>query len=106
MRDLSNGWRRSPTAIPPWSTSSLGPTAPTRPSVRSSPVLPTYTGVTGAEISIAPEDTQKPELQDAIESLDGDDHIRTYAWFPAPADWTLASHPAEMRKVLLEMFKE
>ncbi|TBU52380.1 hypothetical protein BD310DRAFT_981923 [Dichomitus squalens] len=89
-----------------------------------SPVLPTHTGVTGPEISIAPEDTKKPELQDAVElvgrvsmfslrpreeispKLDGDDHIRTYAWFPTPADWTLASHPAEVRKVLLEMFKE
>ena len=37
--------------------------------------------------------------------LNGDGRLRTYAWFPGPAEWKPPKDPAEARKVLLEIFK-
>ncbi|EJF59081.1 monooxygenase [Dichomitus squalens LYAD-421 SS1] len=127
VRDLGNGEREltfanGNTTVVDILDGADGANSRVRPLV--SAAVPTYTGVTGAEISIAPEDTKKPELQDAVElvgrgsmfswgpekmfgsQLNGDGLIRTYAWFPAPADWKLPDEPAEVRKVLLELFKD
>ncbi|TBU61779.1 FAD/NAD(P)-binding domain-containing protein [Dichomitus squalens] len=127
VRDLGNGLREltsanGNTAVVDILVGADGANSRVRPLV--SAAVPTYTGVTGAEISIAPEDTKKPELQDAVElvgrgsmfswgpekmfgsQLNGDGRIRTYAWFPAPTDWKLPGDPAEARKVLLEIVKD
>ncbi|KAM5541347.1 hypothetical protein V8D89_004901, partial [Ganoderma adspersum] len=87
-----------------------------------SPAQPIYHGVTGAEISLAPETTRLPALQETVEHVgtgsmwagnaqgflgaqrNGDGRIRTYAWFRAPESWTLPTDPAEGRKALLERF--
>ena len=81
-----------------------------------------YHGAAGAEVSIAPKDTKKPELQNMVcmacaggmgvmESCrvltaqrNGDGHIRICLWFPGPEGWRLSSDPVETRKVLLEKF--
>ncbi|KAM5536890.1 hypothetical protein V8D89_009437 [Ganoderma adspersum] len=88
-----------------------------------SPAVPLYHGVTGAEISLAPETVRLPELQDTVEmvgrgslyavenermlgaQVNGDGRIRTYAWFRGPADWVLPADPAEARKALLEVYE-
>ena len=88
-----------------------------------SPAVPLYHGVTGAEISLAPETVKLPELRDtvalvgqgslyAVENermlgaqLNGDGRIRTYAWFRGPADWVLPADPAEARRALLEVYE-
>ncbi|TBU28116.1 FAD/NAD(P)-binding domain-containing protein [Dichomitus squalens] len=87
-----------------------------------SPAVPLYHGITGAEVSISPELTKRPELEDAVEllgdgslyalgknqmitsQLNGDGRIRTYLMFRRPADWVLPSDPAEARKILLEEY--
>ncbi|TBU34192.1 monooxygenase [Dichomitus squalens] len=116
VRDLGNGERELTFAngnatVVDILVGADGANSRVRPLV--SAAVPTYTGVTGAEISIAPEDTKKPELQDAVElvgrgsmfswgpekmfgsQLNGDGRIRTYAWFPTPADWKLPDDPTE-----------
>ena len=63
-----------------------------------------YHGITGFEVSIAPQNTNRPELQDVLPvvgtgtmvafghskmfgtQLNGDGRIRTYAWFRGPVD--------------------
>ncbi|EJF59080.1 FAD/NAD(P)-binding domain-containing protein [Dichomitus squalens LYAD-421 SS1] len=126
VRDLGNGEREltfanGNTAVVDILVGADGANSRVRPLISSA--VPIYHGVTGAEISIAPEDTKKPELQDVISmlgngsmfsfghgmmlgsQLNGDGRIRTYAWFPGPEDWKLPNEPAEARKVLLEIFK-
>ena len=93
-----------------------------RPFVSSA--VPIYHGVNGVEISIAPEDTKRPELEEAVKmvgagsmwcfgegkvlgsQLNGDGRLRTYAWFPGPAEWKPTKDPEEARKVLLEKFHD
>ncbi|PIL35000.1 hypothetical protein GSI_02787 [Ganoderma sinense ZZ0214-1] len=91
-----------------------------RPLVTS--VVPIYHGVTGAEISLAPETVKLPELRETVEmvgrgsmwavdkqrmlgaQINGSGRIRTYVWFLGPADWVLPADPAEARKALLERY--
>ncbi|KAI1786984.1 FAD/NAD(P)-binding domain-containing protein [Ganoderma leucocontextum] len=88
-----------------------------------SKAMPIYHGVTGAEISLAPETTKLPELKETVENVgpgsmfamdnnrllgaqvNGDGRIRTYAWFRAPEDWAIPSEPAEGREALLAMYE-
>lgn len=87
-----------------------------------SPATPIYTGVTGAEISIAPEIVAQDGLKYIRElvgsgslfalgdskfigvQMNGDGRIRTYAWFRGPEDWRLPPRPADARKVLLDTY--
>ncbi|KAI0325243.1 monooxygenase FAD-binding protein [Cubamyces sp. BRFM 1775] len=88
-----------------------------------SPVTPQYYGVTGAEISIAPDVAARPENRDILEAVglgalfaceDGkmfgtgqpnvEGRIRAYAWHRAPLDWVLPSDPKEAKKALLEVY--
>ena len=84
---------------------------------------PIYHGVTGAEISLAPETVQLPELKETRENVgpgsmfaiddrrvlgaqvNSSGRIRTYVWFRGPEDWRLPEDPAEGRKALLAMFE-
>ncbi|KAI0737362.1 monooxygenase [Daedaleopsis nitida] len=93
-----------------------------RPLVSSA--TPIYHGITGTEISLAPDVAARPEFADIIKAVgngsvysaqdeknmifqhNGDGRIRAYAWFRAPAEWTTPGDPAEARKVLLETFKD
>ena len=127
VRDLGNGEREltftnGNTAVVDILVGADGAKSRVRPLVSSA--VPIYHGVTGAEISIAPEDTKKPELQDLVGMVgagsmgvmgsckvlaaqrNGDGRIRVYLWFPGPEDWRLPSDPAEARKVLLEKFQD
>ncbi|KAI1786988.1 FAD/NAD(P)-binding domain-containing protein [Ganoderma leucocontextum] len=88
-----------------------------------SKATPIYHGITGAEISLAPETTKLPELKETIENVgpgsmfaldherllgaqvNGDGRIRTYTLFRAPEDWKLPEDPAEGRKALLAMLE-
>ncbi|KAI1783583.1 FAD/NAD(P)-binding domain-containing protein [Ganoderma leucocontextum] len=92
-----------------------------RPLVSSA--VPIYHGVTGAEISLAPETVKLPELKETVEmvgrgsmyavenermlgaQVNGDGRIRTYAWFRGPADWVLPPDPAAAREALLEVYE-
>ncbi|PIL30302.1 hypothetical protein GSI_07484 [Ganoderma sinense ZZ0214-1] len=85
-----------------------------------SPAQPIYHGVTGAEISLAPETTKLPELAETVANVgsgsmwagdaqgflgaqvNGDGRIRTYAWFRAGEDWKLPEDPDAGRAALLE----
>ncbi|TBU43821.1 hypothetical protein BD309DRAFT_1029762 [Dichomitus squalens] len=74
VRDLSDGEREltfanGDTAAVDILVGADGAKSHVRPLI--SPAVPIYHGVTGAESSIAPEDTKKPELQDII-SMVGD----------------------------------
>ncbi|KAJ8474564.1 hypothetical protein ONZ51_g7124 [Trametes cubensis] len=92
-----------------------------RPLVSSA--TPQYYGVTGAEISIAPDVAARPENRDILDAIglgalfaceDGkmfgtgqpnvDGRIRAYAWHRAPLGWTLPSDPKEAKKALLEVY--
>ena len=84
---------------------------------------PIYHGVNGAEISLAPETVQSPELKETVENVgtgsmwavegqrmlgaqvNGNGRIRTYAWFRADEDWTLPEDPAAAREALLKMYE-
>ncbi|PIL35003.1 hypothetical protein GSI_02790 [Ganoderma sinense ZZ0214-1] len=89
-----------------------------------SPAVPIYYGVTGAEISLAPETSVTlPELRETVEmvgrgsmwavdkqrmlgaQVNGSGRIRTYAWFLGPADWVLPADLAEARRALLEGYE-
>ena len=88
-----------------------------------SPAQPIYHGVTGAEISLAPETVKLPELAETVENVgrgsmyavenkrmlgaqvDGDGRIRTYAWFRGPADWVLPQDPVDARSKLLGVYE-
>ncbi|KAI0737299.1 FAD/NAD-P-binding domain-containing protein [Daedaleopsis nitida] len=85
-----------------------------------SPATPIYSGITGAEISIAPEIVAQDDLKAIRElvgqgslfslgsnkflgaQMNGDGRIRTYAWFRGPEDWRLPQTPNEARRVLLD----
>ena len=85
--------------------------------------LAIYHGVNGAEISLAPETVQSPELKETVENVgtgsmwavdglrmlgaqvNGNGRIRTYAWFRADEDWTLPEDPAAAREALLKMYE-
>ncbi|TBU46426.1 FAD/NAD(P)-binding domain-containing protein [Dichomitus squalens] len=87
-----------------------------------SPATPTYTGVNGVEISLAPETARLPELQETfanigkgtmmasqnsrmlVSQVNGDGRIRTYAFVRESADWSVPSNPAEAKAVLREYF--
>lgn len=87
-----------------------------------SPATPIYSGVTGAEISIAPEVVVQDDLKAIRElvgqgslfslgsnkflgaQMNGDGRIRTYAWFRGPEDWRLPQTPDEVRRVLLDTY--
>ncbi|PIL33925.1 hypothetical protein GSI_03632 [Ganoderma sinense ZZ0214-1] len=88
-----------------------------------SPAVPEFLGVNGAEISLAPETTQLPALAETVANVgkgtmmamqdshilgaqvNGDGRIRTYAWFRAPASWTIpASDPGAAKAVLRERY--
>ena len=87
-----------------------------------SPAIPEFLGVNGAEISLAPETTTLPALSETVAhvgsgammamqdsrilgaQLNGDGRIRTYAWFRAPADWTVPADAAAARAVLRERY--
>ncbi|PIL33921.1 hypothetical protein GSI_03628 [Ganoderma sinense ZZ0214-1] len=88
-----------------------------------SPAVPEFLGVNGAEISLAPETTQRPALAETVANVgkgtmmamqdshilgaqvNGDGRIRTYAWFRAPASWTIpASDPGAAKAVLRERY--
>ena len=127
VRDLGNGEREltftnGKTAVVDILVGADGANSRVRPHVSSA--TPMYHGITGFEVSIAPQNTNRPELQDVLPvvgtgtmvafghskmfgtQLNGDGRIRIYAWFAAPEDWQLPSEPAEARKLLLEMFQE
>ncbi|KAM5541336.1 hypothetical protein V8D89_004890 [Ganoderma adspersum] len=88
-----------------------------------SPAQPIYHGVNGAEISLAPETVQSPELKETVENVgtgsmwavdqqrmlgaqvNGNGRIRTYAWFRASEDWKLPEDPAAAREALLAMYE-
>ncbi|TBU42642.1 monooxygenase [Dichomitus squalens] len=83
-----------------------------------SPATPIYTGVNGVEISLAPETTKLPELQETVANIgkgmmmalqdsrmlgsqvNGDGRIRTYVYLRESADWSVPSDPAEAKAVL------
>ncbi|TFK88020.1 monooxygenase FAD-binding protein [Polyporus arcularius HHB13444] len=89
-----------------------------------SPATPLYQGITGAEISVAPDVAALPENADIREAVglgscycaeggkmiicqrNGDGRIRTYAWHRGPLEWVLPGEPQEARRVLLEMYKD
>ncbi|EJF59087.1 oxidoreductase [Dichomitus squalens LYAD-421 SS1] len=126
VRELGNGERElkftnGSTATVDILVGADGANSRVRPLVSSAVLI--YHGVAGVEISIPPEDTKKPELQDTVNmvgagsmwpfgdgkvfgsQVNGDGRIRTYAWLAGPEDWKLLNEPAEARKVLLEIFK-
>ncbi|TBU34199.1 oxidoreductase [Dichomitus squalens] len=114
VRELGNGERElkftnDTTATVDILVGADGANSRVRPLVSSA--VPIYHGVAGVEISIPPEDTKKPELQDTVNmvfgsQVNGDGRLRTYAWFPGPEDWKVPSDPAEARQVPLEEFKD
>ncbi|EJF58085.1 monooxygenase [Dichomitus squalens LYAD-421 SS1] len=87
-----------------------------------SPATPIYTGVNGVEISLAPETTKLPELQETVANIgkgmmmalqdscmlgsqvNGDGRIRTYVYLRESADWSVPSDPAEAKAVLKRYF--
>ena len=87
------------------------------------PVQAEYSGVTGAEISLAPEVFQREDMADVralvgkgtvfacddsrflMPQLNSSGRVRTYAWHRAPADWPLPSEPEVARAALREVFK-
>ncbi|KAI0737304.1 FAD/NAD-P-binding domain-containing protein [Daedaleopsis nitida] len=87
-----------------------------------SPATPIYSGITGAEISIAPEIVAQDDLKAIRElvgqgslfslgsnkflgaQMNGDGRIRTYAWFRGPEDWRLPQTPNEVRRVLFDTY--
>ncbi|KAI0737343.1 FAD/NAD(P)-binding domain-containing protein [Daedaleopsis nitida] len=89
-----------------------------------STTTPAYSGVTGAEISLAPEVAALPDMQDVAAAVgqgsafvaqnnkvlacqrNGDGRIRAYAWHRGPVEWTVPSQPSEARRVLLEIYKD
>ncbi|KAI0737323.1 hypothetical protein C8Q80DRAFT_328592 [Daedaleopsis nitida] len=86
------------------------------------PATPIYAGITGAEISIAPEVVAQDDLKAIRElvgqgsffslgsnkflgaQMNGDGRIRTYAWFHGSKDWRLPQTPDEVRRVLLDTY--
>ena len=88
-----------------------------------SPATPIYTGVNGVEISLAPETTKLPELQETVANIgkgtmsvlqnermlgcqvNGDGRIRTYVFMRQPADWSLPANPAEAKAALKKYFE-
>ncbi|KAI1786983.1 FAD/NAD(P)-binding domain-containing protein [Ganoderma leucocontextum] len=88
-----------------------------------SKAMPIYHGVTGAEISLAPDTVKLPALKETVENVgpgsmfaveherilgaqvNGDGRIRVYAWFHGPEDWKLPDDPAEGREALLAMYE-
>ncbi|TBU61782.1 oxidoreductase, partial [Dichomitus squalens] len=127
VRELGNGERElkftnGSTATVDILVGADGANSRVRPLVSSAVLI--YHGVAGVEISIPPEDTKKPELQDTVNmvgagsmlpfgdgkvfgsQVNGDGRLRTYAWLPGPEDWKVPSGPAEARQVLLEEFKD
>ncbi|KAI0794672.1 FAD/NAD(P)-binding domain-containing protein [Fomes fomentarius] len=93
-----------------------------RPLVSSA--TPLYTGFTGTEISISPEVAARPDMTDVVSNvgqgsayaqqdskffgtqLNGDGRIRAYVFHASSSEWKTPSEPAEVRKVLLEMFED
>ncbi|KAI0737351.1 FAD/NAD-P-binding domain-containing protein [Daedaleopsis nitida] len=89
-----------------------------------SPATPIYHGITGCEISIAPEVAARPDMKDIADVVgngmagvlgdgknfacqrNGDGRIRAYAWFRGPEDWKIPSDPNEARKALLEKYAD
>ena len=88
-----------------------------------SPAKAEYTGITGAEISLAPEVAARDDMADVrallgggtlyapeatrmlIPQLNGDGRVRTYGFHRAPEDWPLPREPAEARAVLRGIFR-
>ncbi|OJT05202.1 Tetracycline resistance protein from transposon [Trametes pubescens] len=93
-----------------------------RPLVSSA--VPLYHGVTGAEISLAPDVAALPENSDISDGVgkgscflaedgkvftlqrNGSGRIRAYLWHRNTLDWTLPRDPKEAKKVLLDMFPD
>ncbi|KAH9892797.1 monooxygenase FAD-binding protein [Cubamyces lactineus] len=89
-----------------------------------SPATPQYHGVTGAEISLAPDVATLPENRDISDAVglgslfgaeggrilavqrNGDGRIRAYAWHRAPLEWALPGDPQEAKRVLLELYAD
>ncbi|KAJ8469789.1 hypothetical protein ONZ51_g8755 [Trametes cubensis] len=87
-----------------------------------SPATLQYHGVTGAEISLAPDVAARAENRDISDAVglgsffgaeggrilvmqrNGDGRIRASAGHRAPLDWTLPSDPKEAKRVLLELY--
>ncbi|RPD57243.1 FAD/NAD(P)-binding domain-containing protein [Lentinus tigrinus ALCF2SS1-7] len=88
-----------------------------------SPATPEYVGVNSVEISLAPDVASSPELAEVVQGagkgsmfamqdakmlgtqVSSSGRIRTYVYLHEPAEWTIPSDPAEVRKVLLEKFE-
>ena len=88
-----------------------------------SPVPAQYTGINGAEFSLAPEVVASDEMADIREllgggtlfapqegllflpQLNGDGRVRVYGWHRAPEDWEFPSDPAAARQVLRQIFE-
>ncbi|KAI0334997.1 FAD/NAD(P)-binding domain-containing protein [Cubamyces sp. BRFM 1775] len=89
-----------------------------------SPATPQYHGVTGAEISLAPDVAAFPENRDISDAVglgslfgteggkifvaqrNGDGRIRTYAWHRAPLGWALPSDAQEAKAALLGLYAD
>ena len=87
-----------------------------------SPATPHYIGVKFVSLSITPETTKLPELQETVAHVGKwtmlamqnsrmlasrffhDGRLRTYAWLRAPADWSLPQDPAQTKVALKEYF--
>ena len=92
-----------------------------RPLVSDAPV--SYSGVTGAEISLAPDVAAQPDMADVraligkgtlfapqdgrilIPQINSDGRVRTYAFFLGPEDWALPNDPDAARAALRELYK-
>ena len=82
----------------------------------------TYTGVNGAEISLAPSVVSRPDMTTLREfvghgtvlatenartlgfQMNGDGRVRVYAWFRGPAEWTLPLDTTAARAVLKDLY--
>ncbi|KAH9848578.1 monooxygenase FAD-binding protein [Lenzites betulinus] len=89
-----------------------------------SSTTPTYHGVTGVEMSLAPAVAALPENRDIGEGVgqgscyvaednktitfqrNGDGRIRCYAWHRNTLDWSLPSDPKEAKQVLLDIYPD
>ncbi|KAH9903099.1 monooxygenase FAD-binding protein [Cubamyces lactineus] len=89
-----------------------------------SPATPLYHGITGAEVSLAPEVASAPANRDVSDAVgmgscyagqDGkifiaqrnnNGRIRAYLWHRAAIDWALPSDPKEGKKALLNIYHD
>ncbi|KAH9935991.1 FAD/NAD-P-binding domain-containing protein [Epithele typhae] len=77
-----------------------------------SPAERIYTGINGAEISLAPGVIDREDMADlgaaigkgTLFARTGTGRVRTYPWFLAPEDWKLPEDPSAARAALRERF--